>query len=68
MEDEGGECFLAIKDREDSATGSLQRMYLAESNERLATQTKKKAKKSAHRRSQESKNRTTKSSKVQSTY
>jgi len=65
-----------MEDREDSATGPSQRMYLAESSvetsakhsRRLATLTTKKAKRSVHRRSQESKKRTTKSSKVESTY
>ena len=65
-----------MEDREDSAAGPLQRMYLAESSaeasaERsqwLATLTKNKTKRSVHRRSQESKKRTRKSSTVKSTY
>ena len=65
-----------MEDREDSAAGPSQRTYLAESSaetsaersRRLATVTKKKAKRSVDRRSQESKKRTTKSSKVESTY
>ena len=68
--------FSAMDDREDSAAGPSQRAYLAESSaemsaehsRRLATVTKKKAKRSVHRRSQESKKRATKSSKVESTY
>ena len=40
--------FLVMEDREDSVAGPLQRTYLAESSERLATQTKKKAKRSVH--------------------
>ena len=65
-----------MEDGKDSAAGPSQRTYLAESSaeagdERsrwLATVTKKKAKRSVHRRSQERKKRTTKSSKVESTY
>ena len=68
--------FLAMEDWEDSAAGPLQRTYFAESSaetsaqrsRRLATLTKQKAKRSVHRRSQESKKRTAKSSKVESTY
>ena len=71
-----GQRFLAMEDGEDSAAGPLQRTYLAESSvetsaERsrwLETLTKKKTKRSVHRRSQESKKITTKSSKVESTY
>ena len=65
-----------MEDREDSAAGPSQRTYLeelstetsAERSRRLATLTKKKAKRSVHRGSQESKKRTRKSSKVESTY
>ena len=61
---------------EDSAAGPSQRTYLAESSaersaecsRRLATLTKNKTKRSVHRRSQESKKRTRKSSTVESTY
>ena len=61
-----------MEDGEDSVPGPLQRTYLAESSaetsaersRRLATLTKKKAKRSVHRRSQEREKRTTKSSKV----
>ena len=50
-----------LEDREDSAAGPLQRMYLAESSaevsaersQRLATLTKNKTKRSVHHRSQE---------------
>ena len=59
----GGERFLAMEDGEDSTAGPSQRTYLAESSaetsaersRRLATLTKKKAKRSVHHRSQESK-------------
>ena len=65
--------FSAMEDGEDRAAGPSQRTYLVESSaetsaERsqwLATLTKKR---SVHHRSQESKKRTTKSSKVESTY
>ena len=68
--------FLAMEDGEDSVAGPSKLTYLAESSaetsaecsRRLATLTKKKAKRSVHHRSQESKKRTTKSSKVESTY
>ena len=68
--------FSAMEGGEDSAAGPSQRTYLAESSpetsaestRRLATLTKKKAKRSVHRRSQESKKRATKSSKEESTY
>ena len=69
-------CFLATEDGEDSVAGPLQHTYLVESSaeasaehsRRLATLTKRKIKRSVHRRSQESKNRTRKSSTVESTY
>ena len=62
-----------MEDGEDSAAGPLQRMYLAESSaeasaERSQWLTKNKTKRSVHRRSQESKKRTRKSSTVESTY
>ena len=68
--------FSAMEGGEDSAAGPSQRTYLAESSpetsaertRRLATLTKKKGKRSVHRRSQESKKRATKSSKEESTY
>ena len=71
-----GGCFSAMEDEEDSVAGPSQRTYLAESSAEtsaecslwLATLTKKKAKRWDHCRSQESKKRTTKSSKVESTF
>ena len=68
----GRQCFLAMKDGEDSVPGPSQCTYLAESSaetsaersRRLATLTKNKAKRSVRRRSQEREKRTTKSSKV----
>ena len=67
---------MAMEDGEDSAAGASQCTYLAESSaetsaecsRQLATLTKKKAKRSVHRGSQESKKRTRKSSKVENTY
>ena len=71
----GGQHFLPMEVREDSTAGPWQRTYLVESSaetsdecsQRLVTRTKK-AKRSVHRRSQESKKTTRKSSKVESTY
>ena len=62
--------FLVMEDRGDNTAGPSQCTYLAESSAEtsaecsrwLATLTKKKAKRSVHRRSQESKKRTRKSS------
>ena len=73
-----GQCFSAMEDGEDSAAGSSQHTctYLVESgaeasaecSQQLVTLTKNKTKRSVHSRSQESKKRTRKSSKVESTY
>ena len=70
-----GRRFLATEDGEDSAAGPSQRTYLAESSaeasaersQQLATLTKNKTNSLVHRRSQESKKRTRKSSTVEST-
>ena len=71
----GGERFLAMEGG-DSAAGPLQCTDLVESSvemsnehsQQLVTLTKKKAKRSVHRTSQENKKKTRKSSKEESTY
>ena len=72
----GGQRFLAMEGGEDNGAGPLQCTYLAESSVEtsaehsrwLVTLTKKKAKRSVHRRNQENKKRTRKSSKEESMY